>query len=70
MPGLLGGALIDDVQHRADAVLDVEITFPLRTVTEDFQAVGMFEQLLVEIKNVAVRVTLPEDGNKPKNVAF
>src|ERR1035441_6682046 len=70
VPCFFGGAKIDDVQHRADAVLNVEITFPLRTVAKNFQTVGMLEQLLVKIKNMAVRVAFTENGHEAENVAL
>src|ERR1035437_1664407 len=63
-------AEIHDVQHSAHTVLNVKITFPLRAVAENFQPVGVFEKLFVEIKNVAVRVAFAENGNETENVAL
>ena len=60
----------DDVQHRLEAIADVEIGFPLRAVAEDFQVVGMLAQLLVKIEDVAVRVAFAENRDEPENVAL
>ncbi len=70
MPGFLRRALTDDVQHRVDTVLNVEITFPLQAVAENFQAAGMLQELFIKIKNVAVRIALAEDRDKAENIAL
>ena len=44
------------VQDGVKAILNVKVGLPLRAVPEDFQVVRMFQQLAVEIKDVAVGV--------------
>ena len=48
--GLFGRGPIHNVQHRVQAIADVEIGFLLCAVTEDFQVTGVSEQLLVKIQ--------------------
>src|SRR5438105_5913429 len=63
-----GVCLFDGQQHGIDAVVYVQIRFPLVTIPEYMQFVRMFEQLPVKIENVTVRVALAQDGNEAKNV--
>ena len=58
------------MQHRVEAIADIEVGFLLRAVAENFQLVGVGEQLFVKIKNVAVRVAFAENGDKPENVTL
>lgn len=61
---------VHHMEHRGEAVLHVEIGFPLRAVTEHFEMVGMVEELFVEIKNVPVGVAFAENGDEAKHVAL
>ena len=53
-----------------DAVLHVEIRLSLCAVAEDFQMIGMFGELLIEIEHVAVRVALAENRDEAEDVAL
>src|ERR1039458_6860023 len=57
MFGVARGAEAGDVQDRIDAVLYVKVTFALGAVAEHLEPGGMLGELLVEIKDMAVRVT-------------
>jgi hypothetical protein len=56
-----GQAQSDHMQHRADAVLHVEIGLTLITVAEYPQFCWIVQQLFVEIKYVTVSVSFAED---------
>jgi len=47
-----------------------EVAFPLRAVAEHAQVVRVRNELLVEIENVAVRVTLAEDRHEAEHVGL
>lgn len=68
--GVTRGVLARDVEDGVDAVLDVKVALALGAVTEDAEVAGVFEELFVKIKNVAVRVTFSEDGDEAEDVRF
>src|SRR5207245_7348322 len=61
-----GGFPLHHAQHRGNAILDVKVGLPLRAITQHLEMIGVFEQLAVKIKHVAMRVTLAEDRNETK----
>jgi hypothetical protein len=52
------------MEHGLDTIPNVEVGFFLIAVAEDFQMVGVGEQLFVKIQHMAVRITLAEDGDR------
>src|SRR5438034_1551794 len=67
---IASGGTPGDMEEGVDAVLDVEVAFPLQAVPEYPQPIGMFEQLLIEIEHVAMRVTFAENRNETKDIGF
>ena len=70
MFGFFRRALRNDRAAWRETITDIEVGFPLRAVAEDFQMVGMVEQLFVKIEDVAVRVAFAENRDKPENVTL
>src|SRR5690348_15523759 len=62
------GSLLNRQQHGVDAVLHIQIGLLLLAVSEHVEGIGMFEQLLVEVEDVPVRIPLAEDGHKAKYI--
>lgn len=70
MFGVAGGVLARDVEQGLDAVLHVKVALALGAVAEDAEAVGVFDELLVEVEDVAVRIAFAEDRNEAEDVGF
>src|SRR5712692_6648684 len=70
MSCLAGRAELDYVQHGVHTVLHVKVGLALRAVAQHMEMIRMFEQLVVKIKHVAMGITLAEDRNEAKYVAF
>lgn len=60
--GFLNGHL-----HGVQAVLNVKVRLFLFAVAQNVEGVGIFPQAFVKIKNVAVCITLSQNGHKPKD---
>ena len=70
MLGVAGGVLARDVEESLNAILHVKVALALGAVTEDAEAVGVLDELLVEIEDVAVRVAFAEDRDEAEDVGF
>ena len=64
------GGLLHRQQDRVHAVLHVQVRLALRAVAQHVQLVGMRQQLLVEIEDVAVGVALAQDRDEAEDVAL
>ena len=54
-------------QNRIDTIMDVQIGLALVPIAQHMQTRGVRQQLLIEIENMPVRITLSQDGDKPEN---
>src|SRR5271170_178073 len=61
---------IDRGKNGVDAILHVQIRFPLMTVAQHMKMFRMFGKLPVKIKHVPVRVSLAQNRDEAKNVAL
>ena len=68
--GVAGGVAARGVEEGLDAVLHVEVALALLAVAEDAEAVGVFDELFVEVEDVAVGVAFAEDGDEAEDVGF
>src|SRR5262249_12573121 len=58
---------LDGFQDRVHTVLNIEIRLSLAPITQDAQVFRVFEELPVEIDDVAVRIALSKNGNEAKD---
>src|ERR1022692_1072319 len=61
---------VEGSKDRVDAILHIQIRFPLMAVAQHMQMFRMLGKLLVEIEHVTVRVTLSQNRDESKNVAL
>src|SRR5579863_5810579 len=57
-------------ENRVNAILYVQIRFPLMTIAQDMEVIRMLRKLLPKIDDVPVRIALSQDRHKPENVAL
>src|SRR6185437_8489666 len=58
------------VEHRADAILDVQIALALLAIAQYFDAGWVGLELSQEVEHMAMRIALAEDGNEAEDAGF
>src|SRR3974390_40258 len=58
------------MNHGIETIADIKVGFALPAVAQNFQMIGVGQQLFVEIQDVTVRITFAENRDKPENITF
>jgi hypothetical protein len=60
----------DRGEHRIEAILNVEVRLALMAVAEHAEPQRIAAQTFVEVEDVAVGITLPQDGHEAEDVSL